>query len=91
MPGLDEGALYKFEILSRVENHLGLKVDPYGFASELRPKNASVVCNIDRYEWKDSAWLEARTSRNWLHVADVDLRSSCRLLAAQYRTRETAG
>ena len=67
MPGLDEGALYKFEILSRVGNHLGLKSDPYGFAAELRPKSASVVCDIDRYQWNDSAWLEARTSRDWLH------------------------
>ena len=30
MPGLDEGALYKFEILSRVAHQLGLKSDPYG-------------------------------------------------------------
>jgi 1,4-alpha-glucan branching enzyme len=66
MPGLDEGALYKFEILSRVGNYLGLKSDPYGFSTELRPKNASVVYNIDRYEWNDSAWLEARASHNWL-------------------------
>ncbi|HXQ27387.1 MAG TPA: 1,4-alpha-glucan branching protein GlgB [Candidatus Acidoferrales bacterium] len=67
MPGLDEGALYKFEILSRVGDFLGLKSDPYGFAAELRPKTASVVCNIDHYEWNDSAWIQARTSRDWLH------------------------
>ncbi len=67
VPGLDEGALYKFEILSTVGNHLGIKSDPYGFASELRPKNASVVHTIDQYKWSDSSWLEARASRNWLH------------------------
>jgi 1,4-alpha-glucan branching enzyme len=67
IPGLDEGALYKFEIRSRVGEHLGLKSDPYGFAAELRPKTASIVCNIDRYGWKDSAWLEARAKRDWLH------------------------
>jgi 1,4-alpha-glucan branching enzyme len=67
LPGLDQGALYKFEILSRVGNHLGLKSDPYAFAAELRPNTASIVCNIDGYEWKDSAWLEARTARDWLH------------------------
>ena len=33
----------------------------------MRPKTASVVCNIDRYEWNDSAWLEARAARDWLH------------------------
>ncbi len=67
LPRLDEGALYKFEILSRVGDHLGLKADPYAFAAELRPKTASVVCNIDRYAWNDSAWLAARASRDWLH------------------------
>ena len=67
LPGLDEGALYKFEILSRVGNHLGLKSDPYAFAAELRPKTASIVCNIDGYKWKDSGWLEARAASDWLH------------------------
>ena len=67
MPGLDEGTLYKFEILSRVGNHLALKADPYGFAAELRPKSASVVCSIDRYEWNDSAWVASRETHDWLH------------------------
>jgi 1,4-alpha-glucan branching enzyme len=68
LPGLDEGAIYKFEILSRVANHLGLKDDPYGFAAEVRPKSASMVCNIDRYQWNDSAWLAARAARDWQHL-----------------------
>jgi 1,4-alpha-glucan branching enzyme len=67
IPGLAEGTLYKYEILSRIENHLGLKADPYAFASELRPKSASVVCDIDRYDWNDSDWLAARGSHDWLH------------------------
>jgi 1,4-alpha-glucan branching enzyme len=67
MPGLDEGALYKFEILSRVNHQLGLKADPYGFASELRPKTASIVSNIDRYTWNDSAWIAHRAQSDWLH------------------------
>jgi 1,4-alpha-glucan branching enzyme len=67
VPGLDEGSLYKFEILSRENGHLGLKSDPYAFAGELRPNTASVVYNIDQYTWQDSAWLEARASRDWLH------------------------
>ncbi len=69
LPGLDEGSLYKFEILSRVgEEHLGVKSDPYGFAAELRPKSASVVCNIDGYQWNDSAWIAGRETRDWLHA-----------------------
>jgi len=68
LPGLEEGSLYKFEILSRVEERLGLKSDPYGFAAELRPKTASVVCNIDGYQWNDAAWIAARETRDWLHA-----------------------
>jgi 1,4-alpha-glucan branching enzyme len=67
VPGLDEGSLYKFEILSREGHHLGLKSDPYAFAAEMRPNTASIVCNIDRHKWQDSAWIEARASRDWLH------------------------
>ena len=67
IPGVEEGALYKFEILSREGNYLGLKADPYGFEAELRPRSASVVCDINRYRWGDSSWLATRTSRDWLH------------------------
>jgi 1,4-alpha-glucan branching enzyme len=67
MPGLDEGALYKFEILSRVGHHLGLKSDPYGFSAEVRPNTASVVFDINRYEWNDSSWLADRKARDWQH------------------------
>jgi 1,4-alpha-glucan branching enzyme len=67
VPGIDEGEIYKFEILSREGGRVGLKADPYGFAGELRPKNASVVANIEGYLWKDTEWIAGRTSRDWLH------------------------
>jgi len=67
IPGLGEGTLYKFEIRSRVGGYWGLKSDPYGFAAEKRPHNASVVADIDKHQWKDSEWLAARAARDWLH------------------------
>ena len=67
IPGLDEGELYKFEILSSVGGQVGLKTDPYGFAGEMRPNNASVVRTIDGYRWRDTAWMESRPLRDWLH------------------------
>jgi len=66
IPGLDEGTLYKFEIKSRA-GYWGLKSDPYGFAAEKRPNNASVVVDIDKHQWDDAAWLAQRASRDWLH------------------------
>src|SRR6266567_7081006 len=41
VPGVEIGAQYKFAIYSRVNNYAVDKTDPYGFASELRPKTAS--------------------------------------------------
>jgi len=67
IPGLDEGEVYKFEILSSVGGLVGLKTDPYGFAGEMRPNNASVVRTIDGHKWKDTAWMESRSLRDWLH------------------------
>jgi 1,4-alpha-glucan branching enzyme len=66
IPVLDEGTLYKFEIKSRA-GYWGLKSDPYGFAAEKRPNNASVVVDIDKHQWNDAAWLTQRASRDWLH------------------------
>jgi 1,4-alpha-glucan branching enzyme len=68
IPELADGAVYKFEILSRFNNHIGLKSDPYGFSGEVRPQNASIVRTIDGYAWNDKSWIDARTTRDWLHA-----------------------
>ncbi|MGB8591435.1 MAG: 1,4-alpha-glucan branching protein GlgB [Candidatus Acidiferrales bacterium] len=66
LPGLDEGELYKFEILSRVDNRVELKSDPYGFCAEVRPKTGSIVYDVDRYKWKDADWMARRAKRDFL-------------------------
>ncbi|MFO1266171.1 MAG: 1,4-alpha-glucan branching protein GlgB [Rubrivivax sp.] len=43
LPGVGEGARYKYELLDRAGTLLPLKADPYGFRAELRPATASVV------------------------------------------------
>ena len=68
VPGIEEGSIYKFEILSAATGQVQLKADPYGFRSELRPKTGSIVCDIERYEWKDAAWVQARERHNWLEA-----------------------
>ena len=40
-----------------------LKADPYGFACEMPPKSASVVADLDDYEWSDDEWMETRAGR----------------------------
>jgi len=66
VPGLAQGDLYKYEIKSRFAGLLTLKSDPYGFAMELRPGTASIVWDLNRYEWRDQAWVQARPQRQAL-------------------------
>ncbi len=65
IPGLNEGALYKYEIKTEKKQVL-TKADPYAFFAEIRPKSASVVCDINTYQWRDARWLKNRSERNWL-------------------------
>jgi 1,4-alpha-glucan branching enzyme len=66
IPGLGEGTTYKYNVRSRFAGHQQLKADPYAFECETPPKSASVVWNIDRYQWNDAAWLEQRAKTDWL-------------------------
>ncbi len=65
LPMIQVGDIYKFEIKGP-QDFLGLKADPYGFASELRPNTASMVWENHAYKWEDDAWMKSRTERNWL-------------------------
>ena len=64
LPGVAEGARYKYEILGRDGRLCPLKADPVGFAAELRPASASLVARTDRFAWTDAAWMEARAQRD---------------------------
>ncbi|MFC3070414.1 1,4-alpha-glucan branching protein GlgB [Phenylobacterium soli] len=61
LPGVAEGARYKFEILDAAGDLLPLKADPFGFSAELRPATASVVARVDDFQWTDAAYLAARS------------------------------
>ncbi|MFI5299039.1 MAG: 1,4-alpha-glucan branching protein GlgB, partial [Polyangiales bacterium] len=63
IPGVDEGALYKFEVVGH-DGHVRLKSDPFAFAGELRPRTASIVHRLDRFEWGDAAWIKQRSERS---------------------------
>lgn len=63
VPGIGEGTLYKFAV-ETPEHHWLFKSDPYAFASEVRPRTASIVTDTRRFRWTDEAWMEARASRD---------------------------
>jgi 1,4-alpha-glucan branching enzyme len=65
VPGLDAGIRYKYE-LHDCNGALRLKTDPMGFEFEIAPRTASIVCDIEGYEWADRDWMESRVGRNWL-------------------------
>ena len=63
VPGLREGAIYKYEIIGAGGELLPLKADPVGFRAELRPSTASIVCGTTGFEWSDGEWMAARARR----------------------------
>lgn len=68
IPGLQVGDIYKYAIVSRVNNYMVDKADPYQFASELRPNTASIITDIHRYTWHDEDWLKQREHKQALHA-----------------------
>ena len=66
IPDLCEGEVYKYEVKSRHGGYLVEKSDPYGFASEMRPRTASVVWDVTKLKWNDEEWLARRAQRQGL-------------------------
>ena len=56
IPGVGNLDNYKYEIKT-MKGEPMLKADPYGFFSELRPDNASLVYDLKNYVWDDEDWL----------------------------------
>ncbi len=59
--GIGQWERYKFEVIAQDGRKL-MKSDPYAFHCETRPGTASIVYELDGYEWNDSAWMERRAS-----------------------------
>jgi len=68
VPGLSEGALYKFEIRNRDTGAVMLRSDPFGRAFEMRPATAARAPGPVRHAWRDAGWMERRAGTDWLHA-----------------------
>ena len=66
VPGVQPGALYKYAIYSRFNNYAVEKTDPYGFATELRPRTASILVDIHQHGWNDTTWMQQRAEHQEL-------------------------
>ncbi len=64
-PGMGNGTLYKYHIVSRFNDYRVDKTDPFSIFNEIPPKTASIVWNLD-YQWGDQGWMTSRRQRNAL-------------------------
>ena len=68
VPGLDAGALYKFELLGPDNKLLPLKADPFGFQHEHPPATASVVHGTPDRAETETAWRTKRAKAHDIHA-----------------------
>ncbi|MDT0450820.1 1,4-alpha-glucan branching enzyme [Streptomyces hesseae] len=61
LPGVGEGALYKFEI-TRPDGSRTLRADPMARRAEVPPANASIV-DASHHVWRDADWMARRGAR----------------------------
>lgn len=73
VPGIEEGEKYKFAIHTR-EGDVRVKSDPVAFCAELRPLTASVVFDVNAYEWHDANWRKTALNRP-INIYEVHLGS----------------
>ncbi|MGD0477968.1 MAG: 1,4-alpha-glucan branching protein GlgB [Nitrososphaerales archaeon] len=65
VPGLGEGVLYKYNVVSKYNGYSVQKGDPFAFLWETPPRTASVVRDL-AYLWKDDPWVSNRAKLNSL-------------------------
>ena len=88
IPGVEQGARYKYHIVSRYCSYRVDKADPFGSYHEVPPRTASVVWDLS-YRWNDEAWMRERAARNALDapmaIYEVHLGSWRRVPEAGHR------
>lgn len=66
IPGLTEGALYKYEIKKKGNENI-LKSDPFAFEIERTPEHATIIKGMNDFQWTDKEWLDSRKKFNTEH------------------------
>ena len=64
IPGVTEDAIYKYVITANDGRKI-YKADPYGYHSQMRPENASIVKDISNFKWTDSAWQNEKAKKDY--------------------------
>ena len=75
VPDIGAGRAYKYRITGPDGTELPLKADPYAFASELRPKTASLTARPAKPDWGDDAhrahWASVDPRREPISIYEV--------------------
>jgi 1,4-alpha-glucan branching enzyme len=75
VPDIGAGRAYKYRIIGPDGSLLPLKADPFAFASELRPKTASITARPAKPDWGDAAhrahWAAADARREPMSIYEV--------------------
>jgi 1,4-alpha-glucan branching enzyme len=75
IPDIGAGTAYKYRIIGADGTVLPLKADPFAFASELRPKTASIVARPGKPAWGDDAhrhhWANVDPRREAISIYEV--------------------
>ena len=89
VPGATKGDLYKYHIVSKYQNYVVDKSDPFSLFNEMPPNTASIIWDLD-YTWSDQNWMKQRCDSNslsapisiyevhlgsWMRITDDDNRS----------------
>ena len=89
IPGLAEGAHYKYYVVSRYQGYRVDKADPYAVFCEVPPRTASIVRDLG-YEWGDAHWMQTRHAHNSLQapmsVYEMHIGSWMRVVEEGYRS-----
>ncbi len=84
IPGLGEGTVYKFAIKNQYGEVIDFKADPFAlysqFPTKFEPeKTASIVTDLNKFEWEDSDWIKKRSEskplKNPMSTLEVHLGS----------------
>ncbi|MBS0483291.1 MAG: 1,4-alpha-glucan branching protein GlgB [Proteobacteria bacterium] len=74
-PDIGEGRAYKYRIVGPDGTVQPLKADPFAFASELRPRTASLTTRTGKPDWGDAAhrdfWARADPRRQPISIYEV--------------------
>ena len=75
IPDIGEGTAYKYRITGPDGTVQPLKADPFAFASELRPKTASIVARPGKPDWGDEVhrkhWASVDPRREAISIYEV--------------------